>query len=320
MTLKKTKEIVVQSNRLIEAHYRLTLQEKRLILWLTKEIKRDDIDFKKYQLKITDFAEMMGLNPKTQYKEMRRITKALMSHIIEIEDPQDNSIKQMAWLCFAHWEPKKGICSLEFHPELKPYLLQLKVEFTQVEFSEVLGLKSVYSIRIFELLIQYLSIGKRKTSVNDLRSWCGIQKEEYKLYADLKRRVIDKAKEEINAKTEYEVDYKEIKESRRVASIEWIIKKKTHFEKMQDAKVIVLRKEYRSEAALIDRMVEYGFGKYLSQKLIQNHGEEAVTDALKAVDIQVERGVVRNPKAMVQTAIKERWHPEKYKDRKKRSN
>ena len=316
MTLKKTNDLVVQSNMLIEAHYRLTLQEKRLILWLIKEIDKDDTDFKKYQLKITDFAEMMELNPKTQYKELKRVTRALISRPIDIENPETNATIQMSWLCFAHWEPKKGICSLEFHPALKPYLLQLNSHFTQIGFADFLGLKSVYSVRIFELLAQYASIGKRSMSVSYLRSWCGIQKDEYELYAHLKSRVINRAKTEINAKTEYEIDYEEIKESRKVAEIKWTIKKKTHFEKSQIEKAILITKELRSKNALIEQLIEYGFSNQAAMRILKNNQESHVSNAIKAVDIQVQRGHVKNAKAMIATAIKECWHPEKYMDKK----
>lgn len=312
---KKLPGYVVQSNKLVEAHYRLTLQEKRLILWLIKEIGKDDTDFKKYYLKITDFAEMMGLNHKTQYKEMRKITKALISRSIEIENTETSAVMQMTWLCFAHWEPKKGFCSLEFHPQLKPYLLQLKGQFTKIGFADFLDLKSVYSIRVFELLAQYEHLGKRYIDIPDLRSWLGINKEEYFLYANFKQRVIERAKTEINAKTEYEVEYTETKESRRVIGLEWTIKKKTHFEKSQIEKAEIIQKELRSEKAIINQLIEYGFTNSYSKKIVKLNSQETISNAIKAVDIQMLRGNVKNAKAMLAKAIQEQWHPEKYRNK-----
>lgn len=312
----KNNQIVVQSNYLIEAHYRLTLQEKRLILWLIKEIGKEDLGFKKYKLSITEFAKMMELNPKTQYKEMKKVTKSLITRPIEFDNLETKGTMQMSWLCFAHWEPKKGICSLEFHPELQPYLLQLKSHFTKIGFADFLGLRSVYSVRIFELLAQYDVMGKRIMSIENIRSWCGILKDEYQLYAHLKSRIINKAKKEINAKTEYEVDYIEIKESRKVTALEWTIKKKSSLKKDQSEKLSNFQKEYRSELALIQSLIEYGFSKPTAKKLLKNNGEDVIKNALKSVNIQVERNHVKNPKAMLQTAIKEKWHPEVFKKKK----
>ena len=317
MSDKKKQEIVVQSNKLIEAHYRLTLQEKRLVLWLISLIHREDIDFKKYQLKIIDFAEMMGLNSKTQYRELKRITGSLISRLIQIEDLDTGAVKQMAWLSFSHWEPKKGICSLNFHPELKPYLLQLKEQFTQIGFADFLGLNSVYSVRIFELLSQYATIGHRATSINEIRSWCGIGKDEYEKYNDLKRKVLNRAKTEINAKTDYEIDFVEIKTSRKVTDLEWTIKHKTHFEKSQSEKAAILEKELRSTTAILEHLLEFGFTRQAANRLVKNHEESNIVNAIKAVEIYMVKNAVKNPRALLETAIREKWHPEKYAAKKK---
>ena len=304
------KEIVVQSNYLVESSYRLTFQEKRLVAWLSKKIRKDDIDFKKYRVSIKEFAQEVNLDPNSQYREMKKLTASLITRLIQIEDAETGKTKQMAWLCFAEWDPKMGICDLKFHPDLKPYLLQLNEKFTVMEFGNYLKLDSSYSMRILEFLVQYESIGERKTSIKDIRAWCGIRKDEYTLYAHLKSRVIDRAKTEINAKTEYEIDYVEIKESRKVVAIDWTIKKKHIQLEGTSQKVRQLQKEYRSESALIDSLVEYGFSRAIAKRFITNNGEDAVSDALKSVNIQLDRGRVKNPKAMLQTAIKEKWKPD----------
>ena len=315
--LKKTStEIVVQSNYLVESSYRLNFQEKRLIAWLSTKIRKDDVDFKKYRVSIKEFAQEVNLDPNSQYREMKKLTASLITRLIQIEDQETGKTKQMAWLCFAEWDPKMGICDLKFHPDLKPYLLQLNEKFTIVKFNDYMKLDSAYSMRILELLVQYESIGERKTTIKDIRAWCGIRKDEYTLYANLKSRVIECAKTEINAKTEYEIDYVEIKESRKVVAIDWTIKKKRIQPEGTAEKVRQLQKEYRSESVIVDSLVEYGFSRTIAKRFITDNGEDVVSDALKSVNIQLDRGRVKNPKAMLQTAIKEKWKPDVYRKQK----
>jgi len=38
------KTLVVRRNELIHAHYRMNLQEQRLLLWLIAQVKREDTD------------------------------------------------------------------------------------------------------------------------------------------------------------------------------------------------------------------------------------------------------------------------------------
>ncbi|MCU0825769.1 MAG: replication initiation protein [Leptospira sp.] len=66
--------VVFQHNNLIEARYSLTLQEKKIILWLTSQIKPDDKDFKKHMLTVREFMNLMELKGHANYKELQKIT------------------------------------------------------------------------------------------------------------------------------------------------------------------------------------------------------------------------------------------------------
>jgi plasmid replication initiation protein len=300
-------QFVVKSNDLVEARYRLSLQESHVVLWLLNQIKPDDEDFKSHQLKVVDFAKMAGLRVDSQYDELQKTTLRLMQRVMRIRDLREKKLIQVSWLSSAVYEDGKGYVSLEFSPQLKPYLLQLKSQFTKINIADTMKFKSIYTVRVFELLIQYESIGKRTTSIEDLRAWCGVKKGDYELYANFKRDIINRAKAEINSKTEYEINYKEIKGSRKVVSIEWTINKKTYFEKVQSEKAITIKQELRSINATIEQLIEYGFAKQTANKIIKNHDEKVVAKALKAVGIYRAKHDVKNPKALIITAIKEQW-------------
>ena len=62
-------------------------------------------------------------------------------------------------------------------------------------------------------------------------------------------------------------------------------------------------------------MQEFGLTKQVISKIMKNNTEVVIKDAINAVDRQIEKGSVRNAKAMLVTAIKERWHPERYKNK-----
>ena len=315
--MKKTKPLkpdsfVVKSNDLIEARYRLSLQESHVVLWLLTQIKQEDEDFKTHKLKVEDFAKMTQVNVNNRYDDLKKTTLRLMQRVMQVYSPHEKKLIQVSWLSSAAYEDGKGYVSLRFDPALKPYLLQLKSQFTKIDVVDTLKLKSIYAVRIFELLSQYTSIGKREISVEDLRSYCGIEEKEYALYSDLKRKVINRAKTEINAKTGYNVDYKELKESRKVTSIDWIINKKTHFKKLKSEKLSLLNTELQSKNVLIEQILEYGYTRQVANRILKNHEEKDIENALKAVDIYRYRHDVKNPKAIVYSAIKEKWHPDKF--------
>ena len=309
-------KIIVKSNSLVEARYRLSLQESHVILWLLTQIHPDDEDFKMHSMKIADFAKMIGVEVDGQYQELRKVTMRLIQRGLSIYEPDAKEWLQVSWLSAARYKTKQGYVSLEFSPQLKPYLLQLKKRFTKINIADTLKFKSVHALRVFELLAQYESISKRTTKIDELRAWCGIQKDEYGLYADLKRYIINRARDEINTKTEYVVDYQEIKESRKVVAIEWTINKKTYFEKSQRERVVTISKELRSTNAIIEQLLEYGFTKQAANKITKNHDEVDIANAIKAVALYRANHDVKNAKALINKAILEQWKPDVYKAKK----
>jgi predicted negative regulator of RcsB-dependent stress response len=71
----------------------------------------------------------------------------------------------------------------------------------------------------------------------------------------------------------------------------------------------------RSANAIIEQIIEYGFSRAMAKKFMQQGTEYEISDALKSANIQVERGGVKNAKALLQTAIKEKWKPDVFKNR-----
>ena len=311
------KNFVTKSNSLVEARYRLSLQESRVILWLLSQIKVNDEDFKRYHLDIKRFSEITGLSVDNQYAQLKKITRNIVKQSLEIYEPEKQTILHVSWLSAAFYELTKGYVVLEFSPYLKPYLLKIKSHFTTIQTGDLLKLKSIYSIRIFELLKQYETIGKRVISLEELRSYCGIKLNQYRNYNAIKLYIIERAANEINSKTEYEVNYTEIKESRKVVAIEWTINKKDLDKENQSHQIKSLHKEYRSDLALIESIVEYGYSKSHAKKFLKDYDENVVKQALQAVDIQISKNQVKNPKAMLRTAITEQWKPDVYKPKRK---
>lgn len=316
------KQAVIQHNNLIEARYRLTLQEKRLVLWLVSQVKKEDDDFKPHVLSIGEFAEIAKIERDGAYKELPQITEKLMQKIIKIRSLENNELLQVSWLNSARYKFKEGKVILKFSSDLKPFLLQIKEKFTKANLQDLMVLKSIYAIRLYELLKQYVSTGERITTLESLREYCGIERNQYKNYNDFKRKILEISEREINLKTDILISYEEQKTSRKVTSIRFSIKnnpkyKQTGFEKSQQEKSYIIQKELRSGLALTEKIMEYGFTSQMAKKLVQQGTEKEIGDAIKSVDFQVSKGHVKNPKAMLRTAIKEHWKPDVFVNRKK---
>ena len=213
--------IVTQSNQLVESRYNLSLSEQRLILAMIAQIQPDDEDFKPYQISISDFANFLGITKNSMYQECHKITHKLLERVVQINEP--DGLLQIGWVSSAKYIDGRGVVYLAFDPLLKPYLLQLKGNFTSCKLDMLLSFKSQYSMRIYSLLKQNLNLGERKIEVDHLREMVGIRKDQYILYAHFKENVLKIAQKELSEKSDIYFEFDEIKYSRKVGAIRFKI-------------------------------------------------------------------------------------------------
>jgi plasmid replication initiation protein len=223
--VRANNNVVTKSNILIEANYKLTLTEQKIVLFLVSKIRKDDDDFKIYTLPIKQFYELLGYKGNPKYSEMKKITKNLIGKVIEIKEGK--KLKQMSWLSYVEYNENDGSVNLSFDPRLKPYLLQLKREFTSYKLKNVMELKSGYSIRIYEILKKWQTIKEVEIPLNELRKMVGAT-DRYQEYHNFKKRVLTSSQNEIEEKTDISFDYEEIKQGRKVVSIRFIIHSKSN--------------------------------------------------------------------------------------------
>ncbi|WP_251862430.1 replication initiation protein [Clostridium sp. Marseille-Q2269] len=216
--------LVTKSNYFImNCNYDLSLEEQKIILTLASMVQPNDEEFKPYLFKIADFMKLLGIETKTKYTEIPKITKELMKKVFEIQE--GNKIIQTAWVSGVIYEKGTGMVTLKFNPDLKPYMLQLKEKFTQYQLANILSMKSKYSPRIYEILKcnKFKKQGYIDIEIEELRKLLKAEKI-YTLYADFKRKIILQAQKELKEKTDISFEFEEIKTGRKVTSIKFLIK------------------------------------------------------------------------------------------------
>jgi plasmid replication initiation protein len=208
-----------QSHIIVNARYALAKNEIDLILTLLTEIKKEDKDFNDYVFSIKDLENKTA--KKWHSKQLKDTVKGLMSKPLEIEESADRW-EIINW--FSYFRYRDGIITCRFDKGLKPYLLEMKNRFVISDLRMVLPMRSSYSKRVYLMLKEYAKIGERTIELEDLQEILKVPKS-LKNYADFKRKVLIKSKEDINKFTDLKVDFKEIKLGRKVSKIVFIIKK-----------------------------------------------------------------------------------------------
>ncbi len=212
---------VTLANRLVEAHYTLPLREQRLILAMLARIQPNDEDFKECQISIHEFAELMGIDKNHVYTQCKKTTKALSSRVLDINEPDVS--EQIHWVSSAHYIEGEGRLKLCFDPKLKPYLLQLQDNFTRYPLDILLRFKRQYTLRIYTLLKRYETAKAYEIELEQLRAMLGINPEQYTLYTNFKKDILETTRTELTDKADLTFEFEEIKYGRRVGVIRFKI-------------------------------------------------------------------------------------------------
>jgi len=214
---------VYQSNRLVEASYTLTVVEQKLIRLLASMINKDDDDIKEYEFKTKELIKVLNTSDSRFYRDIDSITDLLMQRIIKIRNVNTSEFMKYHWVDTAKYV--SGVLKLKINKDLKPFYLGLDC-YTKYQLRNIMQFKSTYSFRLYELFKQYEGIGHRVLTIDGLRDSLNINKDQYPKYANLKQKVINVAVKEINENTDLLVAYNEIKEVRKIVSVQFIIRKK----------------------------------------------------------------------------------------------
>jgi plasmid replication initiation protein len=297
-------KLVTKSNMLIEANYKLGAVEQKIILCLASNIQPSDADFKTYTLSIKEFNGLLGLKGNHKYTELRKITKELMQKVFQVRI--NKKVIQVAWLSYVAYNESEGTIDMRFDPFLRPYLLELKREFTSYKLENIVKLKSTYAIRIYELLKQYEKLKERTFPVKELRKILGVE-DIYPAYGNFKQRVLVPAQKELQKKTDIHFEIEEIKLDRKVEKVKFTIVKD---EKKQSSKQLDIFEDRLNEFKGVNsfkqqvQKLAFSIGIKISDELIaswEKFGQDRVIELMKQVQMRPD---IKNPIGYITTVLK----------------
>jgi plasmid replication initiation protein len=279
---------------------------------LLAQIKPNDEDFKGYRIAVLDFAKIAGIRPDNIYERLEATAQGLLSRTIKIKNGK--SFLMANWLSSAEYRHGSGYIELCFDPKLKPYLLQLQDHFTRLEVDKVLHFKSVYSVRLYELLKKEAQIVEKyqnkkhfekEFSYIELREAFGIEKKEYKLFANFKKKTIEPAVTEIYDKTELNIsDVKYGKTGRAVSKITFVVDIRSKAE--GDVRAVQMQIEEpkdNKKETIKQRLVELGYSPEYASRDVNKHGIQRIERSIAFTLAKQQEGKVKDFPAYLSRVI-----------------
>lgn len=222
MKITEQNKSITQDNALIEACYSMTLNEKRLLMLGLSKV--DPTEFpnmaEQLQFKLTanDWLEAYP-ESKQPYIDMKRAADGLLSRYL-ILHPKTGQTEKINWFSRVKYIEQGASVEVEFTPPIKVRVMGLLENFTTIPLLEVGKLKSVYGIRLFELLQQFKRTGIRQISITDFRiAMDSVDK--HPETKKLKQRILTPALNDLRKNNNMKIKVEDIKKGRTITGFKF---------------------------------------------------------------------------------------------------
>ena len=215
----------VMANDIIKGKQISTLQQARFIRLMIAQIVKQDTELKTFTCRIQDFAKFFGIAPTNLYSEVENLCTELLKCQVHIGTGNPKKPwKKINWFGCAEYDGE-GSLTLRLSEQITPYVLELNKWFTQYQLKSIVGMKSVYGIRLYEILKCDENKARDTKSIftyeiQKLREILGCENK-FKQIGQFKEMVIEKAISEINDNTDLFVSHDYIKTGRKVTAVQF---------------------------------------------------------------------------------------------------
>jgi len=318
MEKESNPNLIVKANNLVNSRYELSLTECRIIEMAIAQIEQDDTELREYEINLRELMQYTQTYSENFFKLIKEAGRRLVGRTLDIPKPEHgkDGFVIIPLVNRVEYVGNAGILKISFDRDLKPFLLQLKENFTQYERMYILQLGSIYATRLYQYLKQMPFLPTKEYEVEELKKRLCLE-EKYKNYNDFKKFVVLVAQREINTKTDITFEFEEIKQQKRVASLRF------HIEMQQNTKALQIPPlpshlpsraetfEFRREEEqplhvdVVTLFFDLGIGATETEirSFVTKFGETSVLDALCYTKEQHQNGVVKTPFSYLYKAI-----------------
>lgn len=279
-----------QSNGLVEAKYKLTVREQKMVIAICSQIKSSDEDFPIVRIRAAELADFCNFSSTNRYNLVRVTARKLRSRTLEYKKP-DGNWYITGWINSAEYL-SDGTIEFTFDPKLKAGLLQLKAAYLSTNVAPLMKFNRDYSARLYFILKKMLKIHEFDYTLDFFRERFQLGKG-YNLFTNLKNKIFDPALAEINEKSDINVSHEYIKEGRSYKKIHFIVTLKNPTELPAGIEKLTLpspEPENNQLQEIIDQLIKRGIRADMAQKLVKEYDPERIKNNIQyAINHKSER-------------------------------
>lgn len=267
---------IKQHNTITSGRYDFSACQLDVLFMLLANLNENDAPNKRYNIRVKDIELITGR--KWDYQQLKNSNEDMMSRVFEITTERGN-LAQINLFSVVEYLDGTGSFDIIINEPARPYFFDLKNNFTLFELKSVLGCKSKHSKRLYTLACQWRTAGGITYDISEFKEILGLkdpkgkEPEQYKQIGQLKEKVLDVAKKQINKHTDITFDYELIKRGRSFEKIKLFCGfAKPKFQLEIDFNSDI--EKQKENAVIIQKMIQvesYGISKKVATILATNN-------------------------------------------------
>ena len=175
------------------------------------------------------YAEVFDTTRQNGYLMMKEAEDTLFNRRFSYIDDEGKLVKSR-WLSQVRYLDDEGAIEVVFTPAVVQGITRIdgaEEFFTKYLLEQTATMTSNYSVRLYELLVQWKQAKKTPMfELQEFRGQLGVEDDEYKAMSNFKIRVLDLAVEEINEKSDLNINYSQKKKGRKIIGFTFTVHEK----------------------------------------------------------------------------------------------
>lgn len=219
--------LVVKTNQLNTALQNLSLPEIRIIQLAIVDARETNTGLstdKPLRIDALRYAEIFETTRQNGYQRMKDAEENLFNRRFSYVDDEGKLVKSR-WIQQVRYLDDEGAIELVFTLAVVKGISRINGAedfFTSYLLEQTASMDSIYSVRLYELLVQWKEAKKTPMfGLEKFRDQLGVDEHEYKRMGNFKLRVLDLAVSEINEKADIKVSYEQVKKGRVIVGFKF---------------------------------------------------------------------------------------------------
>ncbi|MBS0358904.1 MAG: replication initiation protein [Proteobacteria bacterium] len=239
--------------------------------------------------------------------------KNLMTTVIEWNLVDDTTGEEdwTASTMLASVRIRGSVCTYSYSTRMRKLLYSPSM-YGKVNLIIQAKFKSSYALALYENCVRYKGLPATKWfDLQSFRKIMGVPKDVYLIFRDFKKRVIEKAVEEVNAFSGFNVEPEFNKVNRQVVSVRFKLKNCNESSNTIEEKNNRLKENYSQEMEIL--IQKFAFSRHQAIELIGRYGIEKVKEKIEMIlSSQVfKNGKLKNLAGYFTDAVRKDYQPEK---------